>query len=375
MKSIVRPGKISGSIRVPGSKSYVQRAILSAALCEGRSLIRGITLCDDIIASIGVAHGLGAETKWMGDMLIIEGKKRAPMGQWYVGESGLTGRIASTLALQFTDPPVIQMAAALAKRPFSQLGQIESQLRKNGKFSPPTHIIVDGSLSSQFVSGLILLLSSVEFQGKLEVKHAKSLPYIHMTETLIRGEGKMHPADYRVEGDWSAAALLKAVSVMGGEMELKGLKEDSLQPDRAIIKLCKPGWENSAFDVDLSHAPDLFPAMAVIATKASGVSRFTGTTRLAHKETDRGLAIAEEFGKLGIRIQTSGDDMMVYPGKPAGGQVDSRGDHRMAMALAALGLGAEDEVIIDGAESVGKSYPDFWKDLQRMGANIELTDE
>ena len=374
-----------------------------------------MTWCDDSLCALGVAHNLGAQSHLVGRQLVVHSDVRAKMNEWYVGESGLTGRMSSVIALGQDRAIALHMAPSLAKRPFDPLEEIANQItrgtnvRQEGTklsiestLEIPREISVDGSMSSQFISGLLILLCSKGKACTVNLLNPKSMPYIDMTIDILRHfggklerngnaiqifEGELTGSRYQIEQDWSAIGLLLAATFHGGGGQLAVPDLKSCQADRAVLEFLKDNlsytdghlkWvpnELEGLDIDMNDCPDLFPAMAAIAVGAKTASRFKGVGRLAHKESDRGLAIQQEWAKLGLHVEIDGDEMVVYPGKVNGGKVDAHGDHRMAMALAALGLSAESEVVITGAESVGKSYPDFWNDLMELNGQIELSYE
>ena len=192
-------------------------------------------------------------------------------------------------------------------------------------------------------------------------------------------------SSYVVEGDWSGAAFLLVAGALAGEIGVRGLDPGSRQADRAVCEaLERCGAEVTvtafrvgarrrdlrAFAMDLTGAPDLFPPLVALACSCDGTTRLSGIDRLKHKESDRAEVLRTEFGRLGAVIRCDGNDMLVSGGPLGGGDVDPRGDHRMAMALAVAGLRAGAEVSIVGAGCVGKSYPRFFEDLAAVGGRI-----
>ena len=231
------------------------------------------------------------------------------------------------------------------------------------------------------------------------MRDAVSTPYIDMTidtaarfgveichndftEFYIEGNQRYMPVDYRIEGDWSAAAMLLVAGATAGEVRVENISMLSRQADTAVCTaLVRAGAAVidearavtaarrplRAFEFDATHCPDLFPALAALAAAAEGVSAIRGTRRLRYKESDRAEAIREEYGKLGIEVDLSQEDtMLIRGGAIRGGRVASHGDHRMAMSLAVAALRADGEVTIEGAECVAKSYPDFFEAFGRL---------
>jgi 3-phosphoshikimate 1-carboxyvinyltransferase len=191
-----------------------------------------------------------------------------------------------------------------------------------------------------------------------------------------------------VEGDWSGAAFLLVAGVIAGEMVVTGLDVFSSQADRAILQplmqtgaglsieekqvTARPG-NLQPFHFNATDCPDLFPPLAALAAYCNGTSVIEGVHRLIFKESDRASVLQMELGKLGVEVIIQDDLMVIKGGQPVkAGNVNSHGDHRIAMALGVLALKAEGEVIIENAEVIHKSYPGFYKDLELLGAAISL---
>jgi 3-phosphoshikimate 1-carboxyvinyltransferase len=275
----------------------------------------------------------------------------------------------------------------------------------------PKNIEIDGSLSSQFLTGLLFAYSASGAENvSINVKNLKSAPYIDLTLKVLEEFGlalpenknyqefrfgkqnpdlkKTNPIQYTVEADWSGSAFLLVAGAIAGNIEVEGLDPQSTQADKKILKALHDAGadlkisnqsiriqtsELEAFQFDATDCPDLFPPLVALASYCSGNSLIRGVTRLAHKESNRGLTLQEEFGKLGVKIELSDDLMIVHGGLGVdGGQVHSRHDHRIAMAcaVAALKVKAGSEVRIEDAEAINKSYPDFYEHLKLLGAGI-----
>jgi 3-phosphoshikimate 1-carboxyvinyltransferase len=260
-------------------------------------------------------------------------------------------------------------------------------------------VVLDGSLSSQHVSGFLMALPRVRDDSQVVVNNMQSTPYIHLTlavmnafgvsadadfdrgHFLVRGGQVYRPRHHRVEGDWSGAAFLLVAGAIAGRVILTGLKADSLQADRSIIRILKECGAQvsddsdsvsvsqgnlSAFDFNAQDAPDLFPPLAVLACYCRGTSRIHGVRRLRHKESARAEALVDVLGRMGAQIRTDGDALEITGSGLKGGRVDSHHDHRIAMAAAVAALGSRDGVEIVNPECVGKSYPQFFDDLERL---------
>lgn len=342
------------------------------------------------------------------------------------GESGLCLRMFSPIAALLPGETELGAEGSLRRRPVTTIeGSIDSLGgRATTQAGLPPVLVqgplrggraqVDASTSSQFLTGLLIALPCAAVNSELVVSNIVSSGYVDLTlDTMAAfGVGVLASPDrsafavaggqayraraFEVEGDWSGAAFLLVAAAMAGReggagdpaglaLRLDGLKLDSTQPDRAILEVLRlagaqvvelPGSpsgsvlvgrrELSAFGFDATNCPDLFPPLVALASVCRGVSVLTGARRLASKESDRARALKEEFGSLGIAVEVDGDRMLVTGGRPAGGRVDSRGDHRIAMAAAVAGLAATGEVLIDGAECVAKSWPGFFGDLASL---------
>ncbi len=412
IKKIV-PSNLSGIVNVPPSKSDAQRAILAAALSKGQSTISNFGKSDDVLNMIKIIQQMGASVSSSNSNseLIVEGIVNYPSsGNIHCGESGLAARLIPAILGVFEGTFILsgegtlnQRSMSFFEKEFPKMG-LEVAL-SDGKF--PMSILgqftsgtyeVDGSQSSQYISGLLMALPLLSGDSMLKVKNLTSAKYIEMTkDTLrtfgiqmlnegdfykIRGSQHYQACKYHVDGDWSAASFWLVASALGMDVKVSGLQMNSKQADKKIIDiLLSAGFQiqNSnegidvsgkgrAFEADLSNAPDLFPALAVLAARLGGVSRLTGVDRLFNKESNRADALVKELGKLGVDISIL-DNALIIVGntKSSGGNVSSYSDHRMAMALAIFGIFGNETITIDNASSVNKSYPEFWTQLEKLG--------
>ena len=419
MKQVL-PGKVEGCLQAPPSKSMAQRAVAAAALADGTSEIMNCPDCDDTLAAIECARALGAGIEKKGNDAIIVGRgtpdgKSAEGGGAVLdcGESGLCLRMFTPIAALFGKEIEITGRGSLLSRPAGMMEQPLAALgagcRTNSGMVPVIvkgplgggEIEVDGSASSQFITGLLMALPLCEKDSVLRVRNLKSRPYVEMTLALlekfgigikhakeldrfeIKGGQKYMPAKYTVEGDWSAAAFLLVAGATAGKARVRGLDAASLQADRAIIDALKKAGakvsvENGevvaeksglkGFEFDASDCPDLFPPLVALACSCKGKSRIRGALRLKGKESDRAAALVSEFRKLGGRLGVNGDVMEIEGCSLPGGDADSHNDHRIAMAVAIAALNSEKGVRIKGAECVSKSYPGFFSDLESLMA-------
>lgn len=420
MRLTVNPSFSGGSIIAPASKSAMQRYVASALLAEGRSEILNPSYCDDARAAIGMAESLGAGVSELPDRIIVQGGFNPVCNNLFCGESGLGARVFSVLASLHDDWIEINGEGSILSRPFNMLADtlkpMGVEVISNKDFLPvkikgPIKggiAMVDGSVSSQLLSGLLLALPLVEEDSRLIVNSLRSKPYIDLTlqvlrdfgisidnhgyrSFLIHGSQKFKPGSYEVEGDWSGAAFPLVLGAVSGSTEVRGLRPDSTQSDKYIIDLLKRAGADvnvdkhsvkvrknrlDSFIADISDCPDLAPPLAVLASFCNGKSILTGTGRLKVKESDRGQVLEKELGGMGVKIDNHEDHIEISgPSEINGGICDSHGDHRIAMAMVALAVSANKRIDLYGADAVNKSYPDFYDHIRELGASVSISKE
>lgn len=402
MRVLIKKSRAHGTLRAPSSKSQLHRLLICAALSEGESLIKCHTVSDDILATVDCLTALGATILRTSDGFRVIGtdmRHSAPRAALNARESGSTLRFLIPIAAISGAKTLFAGSRKLMQRPLSVYEEIfrENELMlmpsgerflwvdgplKAGEFS------LDGSVSSQFISGLLLALPLLDGDSVINIKPPfESRPYVNMTlDTMrcfgieayftdeytlnIKGNQAYKCGQFSAEGDWSAAAFLHALNYLGGDTKIEGLGDESLQADKVCIELFD-ALKNGAPSVDISDCPDLAPILFSLASYFNG-AEFTGTARLKLKESSRAEAMAEELSKLGADIRISENSVTVKKSElhiPTA-CILSHNDHRVAMALAVLltAFGGE----IDCAESVNKSYPEFFEDLIKHGINIEI---
>jgi 3-phosphoshikimate 1-carboxyvinyltransferase len=425
----IQPSKVSGPLQAPASKSSMQRACAAALLRKGQTVLHNPGHSHDDLAALDTIQKLGAtvavvESRVAGlnvREMHIQSQGIHPLSsEINCGESGLGVRMFTPIAALSSNALVINGKGSLLTRPlhffdeiFPQLGiAITSReghlpLHIHGPLKPAS-ITVDGSLSSQFLTGLLMAFAAAGATDQvITVKDLKSKPYIDLTLKVLGSFGwtvthknyeTFHfagsasagaaPLQYRVEGDWSGAAFLLVAGAIAGPVEVRGLDIDSVQADKAILNALRDGGANLTIDserilvgpsglkpfrFDATDCPDLFPPLVALASYADGITEIKGVSRLAHKESDRGTTLKEEFAKLGIQIDLDGDLMRVQGGTGVkGARVHSRNDHRIAMACAVAALRAEGPVVIEEAQAVNKSYTDFYDDLRTWGVPVQV---
>lgn len=422
----IQPSQLSGSIHAAASKSSMQRACAAALLTVGQTVLHNPGNSNDDLAAIDVIRKLGAEIEQAenGD-LIIRSKGIYPKNtEVNCGESGLGIRMFTPIAALSSEPITLNGTGSLLTRPMDFFDEILPKLgvsvkSDNGKLPlyiqgplKPADIEVDGSLSSQFLTGLLMAFGAAGAHDiTITVKDLKSKPYIDLTLQVMKHFGwevdnknyetfffkKTPPkpqspiTNYTVEGDWSGAAFLLVAGAIAGPITVHGLDVSSAQADKAVIEaLVACGCQLSirhheieigplplkAFHFDANDCPDLFPPLAALAAYCEGTSVIEGVNRLAHKESNRALTLQEEFAKLGIEINLQDNLMMIKGGTGVKGAVThSRHDHRIAMACAVAALKASSTVTIEEAEAINKSYPAFYQHLQKLGAAVNQQNE
>lgn len=402
MQVKIRPSIACGTAKAPPSKSMAHRYLIAAALSEGKSVISGVDYSQDILATIDCLRALGVEITCQGDCVTLNGTGRLePKDILDCRESGSTLRFMLPLCLLSGAPAVLKGSQRLMERPltvyeilckengFSFSGKDESitvcGCLKSGDY------VIDASVSSQFISGLIFALlkcdgtSVIRLKGKIE-----SRSYVDLTISALKKfglsvewsekdclkviGGKGISQQVAVEGDYSNAAFLEALTALGGSVEVVGLRRDSLQGDRVYrdyFEQIKKGTPT----LSLADCPDLAPILMAMAAMFNG-ARFTDTARLKIKESNRGAAMAKELKKCGVRVDLFENEILVHSGTltPPTESIFGHNDHRIVMAMAVLctKIGGT----IEGAQAVAKSFPRFFTQLRELGIEIiEVEDE
>ena len=413
MKKNIQPGKRFGTIAIPASKSDGQRALLAAALSKGESKLINLGESKDELAMLSAIKNLGAKVKQLDEStFVVKGIQSFPKeAELNMGESGLGIRLITSVCAAHQGVFMIYGKGSLEKRPLTffedTLPLFNAGISSNAGLIPleitgpmrGSTVELDGSQSSQYISGMMMALPLLKEDSRIHVKNLNSLPYLQMTldtlnkfgievshqnyeDFIVRGNQNYIPTIYSIESDWSSASYWLVASALGYNIQLTGLSMTSLQADKNILeafeaanclvefrenKIRINGKNRKPFKFDATHCPDLFPALATFASLCDGKSEIKGVSRLTHKESNRGIVLQEEFANIGVVIILDGDIMHIH-GKNSieGGKVNSHNDHRIAMCFAIAGLFSDDEIEINGAEAVAKSYPTFWVDLEGL---------
>jgi len=432
MFAVIHPSNLSGIIHAPASKSSMQRACAAALLGKGRFVIHHAGHSNDDKATLDVIRRLGAEVTINNEELTISSTGiNLVASEVNCGESGLSIRMFTPIIALADKQITINGEGSLLNRPMDffdkVLPQLGVQVQSNNGRLPlkirgplrPGNIEIDGSLSSQFLTGLLMAYGvplekasadSDNSKISIVVRNLTSKPYIDLTLDVMKRFGLNVPEnrnyeefvfspttrdtrltthDYTIEGDWSGAAFLLVAGAIAGAITIRGLDLTSTQADKTIMDVLSRANASFAtqvkgikirpttmksFEFDATDCPDLFPPLVALAAYCHGKTKIKGVNRLTHKESNRAVSLQQEFGKMGVQIETNDDLMIIHGGGGlTGAKVHSHHDHRIAMACAVAALKAKGETHLDEADAVKKSYPDFFDDLTKIGANVSLS--
>ncbi|MBP5405382.1 MAG: 3-phosphoshikimate 1-carboxyvinyltransferase [Clostridia bacterium] len=399
---------MKGRVAAAPSKSYAHRLLIAAAL-SGGSLSFGDS--DDAYRTAKGLEALGFEAAFEGD--------RVRYGAFHpsaeekivrVGESGSTLRFLLPLAAALGVSATFLREGRLAERPMGALtetllahGAASDGGKTRGALTAGRYEI-DATVSSQYVTGLLMALPLLEGDSEIVLKgRMVSAPYVEITLDVlgkagieihrtaegffVAGGQKYHLTESRVPGDFSGAAFYLVAGALGEGVEVTGLDLTSAQGDKAVLDALRAagaevssqgeavkvkGGALRAFRLNLENIPDLAPILSVLAAFAKGESVFEKVGRLRDKESDRLFAIRDMLGRAGIETKEEGDALFIRGGKPRGGVFESFSDHRMCMSAAVLASFAEGESRVKEVECVRKSYPSFWEDLKKVGGRYEM---
>lgn len=413
------PSSLQGTVTVPPSKSAAHRVILCAALSQGVCRIENVALSNDIQVTIQAVKALGAKVTLTGSTLTVDATRlfSQPSAELDCGESGSTLRFLIPIAAAGGISSRYTGHGKLPQRPIGVYldclppagVRCETQgglpLQTSGQLCPGVFSL-PGDISSQFVTGLLLALPILNGDSRIILTSPlESAGYVDMTLEimeqfgvrvqvlpdgyLIPGNQRYQPHDCVVEGDWSQAAFFLAAGALGKHpLVIQGLSPSSTQGDRAAAELFQrfgaavkfteaglmvaPNTLNG-IDIDAAQIPDLAPILAVTGALSSGVTRITGAARLRIKESDRLAAITDGLTRLGGNVEQLPDGLIIT-GTPKliGGKALGYNDHRIVMSLSVAALRAETPVEITDAQSINKSYPDFFSQYNRLGGRAHV---
>lgn len=392
MDVTISPRRLAGELTVIPSKSQAHRLLICAAFSDNPTLLRCSDTNRDIEATADCLAALGARIIRTDSGYTVFPVETVPeRALLNCRESGSTLRFLLPVAGALGVDAVFTMEGRLPQRPLSPLWEEMERMgcalsrptadtvRCTGKLHPGTYSI-DGGVSSQYITGLLLALSLLEGPSFLEITgKTESRPYIELTKAAISlfggdpehpGEQKLHsPGTVSVEGDWSNGAFFLAANELGSHLNLHGLDMDSPQGDRAILEIL-PLLRGGTPRISAADIPDLVPILSVAAACNHGAV-FTDIRRLRMKESDRVASVIAMLESLGGRAEADENTMTVFPSRLTGGTVDSCNDHRIAMSAAIAATVCTGSVTILGAQCVSKSYPSFWEEYRRLGGNYE----
>ncbi len=406
MRAIIGPGPARGRINAPPSKSCAHRLLIGASLAEGESLLDGAAMSQDILATMDCVRALGAEIRVENGHLWVKGCGGRPLVKDSLPvlpcrESGSTLRFLIPTAL-CAGGGIFQGAERLMARGVSVYEELlkergvtfageRDSLTVKGKLRPGLYRL-RGDVSSQFISGLLFALPLLKEDSVIEILPPfESRGYVDMTlEALdvfgirVDRQGEMRflvpsgqcyqPAQVTVEGDWSQAAFFYGLNALGSQVEVTGLRSDSLQGDRVCERLMKE-MTGGFLQADLSDCPDLAPVLFAVAAGLENGAHFTGTRRLAIKESNRASAMGEELAKFGAEISVGENEVKIAPvplHRPKE-ILQGHNDHRVVMALAVLATRFGG--VIDDAQAISKSYPEFFRDLAGLGVQVRTEED
>ncbi|MFN2456708.1 MAG: 3-phosphoshikimate 1-carboxyvinyltransferase [Chitinophagaceae bacterium] len=422
MQAVISPSKLNGTIKAPPSKSAMQRACAAALIKGGETILHNPGTSADDKAALNIIQQLGAIVEYRNDAVVISSDGINPLSnEINCGESGLSVRMFSSIAALADKEITITGSGSLLNRPLKFFDTVfpllNVECESNKGFLPltiegplqPKDITIDGSLSSQFLTGLFFAYSAADAENvTITVNNLKSKPYVDLTLEILEEfhlqipknddydtfyfKGQLinystdQPFNYTIEGDWSNAAFLLVAGAIAGDITVSGLKMNSVQGDKSILDVLRQAGAKfemkddainiaesalQAFTFDATDCPDLFPPLVALAAHCEGVSTIMGVSRLLHKESNRAISLQEEFRKMNVII-TVEDDSMIIKGVKEIPTTDifSHNDHRIAMACAVAGLKTNGTVYIRNSIAVRKSYPNFFEDLKKLNANV-----
>lgn len=399
MKVKILPSKTSGEVSAPPSKSFAHRYLIGSVLSRGKCVIKNIADSDDISATLSCIEQLGGSVTKDGNTVTVipTNEKQIENAVFDCKESGSTLRffIPVVLATGAKNCTFLGSERLLARgiKEYEKLFENsdvkiksdEKSIEVNGTLSAGNYEI-SGEVSSQYTTGMLFALSVLDGKSTLKITgNAESRAYVDMTIKVLKdfgaditeteknffeinGKGRLSPGEFTVEGDWSNAAFLIALSRLLGTISVSGLNENSVQGDR-FSSVAFDALDGENAEIDLKDCPDLAPILFAYAAYKNG-GKFINTRRLRVKESDRANVMAEELKKFGANVKVYENSVEIEKTqlKPPIEPLCGHNDHRIVMALSVLAavFGAE----IDGAEAVNKSYPDFFRIIKKAGVNV-----
>ena len=415
------PQSFRGEVSAPGSKAYTHRALLASLLSQGETIIRGGSECDDVLRTLEAIRSLGATVQIQNGRVVVYGTEKLGSSNKVIdcGESGATLRFLTAIAGTASTRTTLRASEGLARRPLEPLLKAMETLGASTTISENREgsevkvkgplkggeTWIQGDVSSQFISGLLFAAPmaatdvTIHVNGRLE-----SRPYVELSLDVLKRHGisidvedndfhipapqKYAATSHNVPGDFSSAAfLIVGAGIAGEEITISRLNPGSIEPDAVFLKVIDQmgldirttgqalevrGSMLKPFEFDASNNPDLVPPLEVLGCFAKGTSEIRGVKRLRYKETNRLQTIPDELQKMGASISLNDDVVKIRSEGLVGGELDSKGDHRVAMSCAIASIGAVGNSSIHNAEAVSKSYPEFFQHLIRLGVELNV---
>lgn len=420
MRKIKGVKNLNATVRIPGSKSLTQRALVIAALAHGQSVLRNPLFSEDTNYLIEALQSLGKDIQVLEDRIVVAGtgpKIRNLRRPLFLGNNGTALRFIATMAALGRGPFTIDGNSRLRERPVGPLLEalrslgIDCQSENNEGYPP---VIVEGkgeipggtatffnTESSQYISSLLISSPYAIRDVTIKLKGTTvSMPYITMTidtmrrfgvDTLREDEGiytvpapqHYQGRDITIEGDMSSASyFFLAAALTHGSVRVLNINPGSLQGDRGILSImerlgCTVEKGDTWIEVkggplstgeehfDMGDMPDMVPTLAVLSATRRGKTVITNVAHLRIKESDRITALVTELQRVGIEAKERKDGVVITGGIPHGAEIETYGDHRIAMSFAVLGL-VTDGMFIKNEGAVSKSFPGFWNELERL---------
>lgn len=417
MRVVIFPSEVEGRVRAPPSKSYTHRAFFAGLLSSGVTKLDNALVSNDTSATLRAVSMFGAEASWR--TIKSEGLPKEPDNVIDCASSATTLRFSMAVASLVDGLTILTGSRSLISRPVGNLARALKQLGVTvitRRDRPPVvirsdglrdvsncKVEIDGRVSSQFISALLLIGPKIGLVVRVR-GWMKSRPYVDITVSVLSQFGidvqveedyslfSIERQDYtsteiRVPGDYSSASYLLAAGAISGSVRVEGLMSGDVQGDRRIVDILKEMGARvrtgmsyvevkaaplRGISINCTDIPDLVPVIAILGAYADGQTKITGAEHLRFKETDRLRNLSDNLKRMGIAVEERADGLVITGGRPTGGVLDSRGDHRIAMALSVAGLRAKGSTVILGAECISDSYPGFFNDLARIGVEMVL---
>lgn len=405
---------LSGTIDIISSKSDIHRCIICAALSESQTKISFCGLSKDIITTVECVKMLGAAAEFNDGKLVITPCDKTKIMQGLTldcGESGSTARFILPVAAAICKKVSLTGSGRLPQRPMLPLCE---SLREHGAAftndSIPLTVsenvksggifYIPGNISSQYISGLLLMLPLLQEGGEVRITTPlESAGYVDMTvETMTKfgikiqkgdgfyrvegGQRYVSPGEINAQGDWSSAAFWLCADALGANVVVRGLDENCPQGDRKITEILErfgarkivtnegisfEAGRLRAIDIDASNIPDLVPILSVVACGARGKTKIYSAKRLRLKESDRLETTRDFLTRLGAKVTVTEDGLEIEgAGRLEGGTVLGHNDHRIVMSSAICSLICKNQVVIEGAQAMEKSYTTFFSDFDKL---------